>query len=134
MSILTTFVIGAIAGGVIKWQIDRYRGHQNQEQLRQDLIVAKAKISQLQTELETEASPASKAAPASKATPKDKLDQIKGIGPVFAQRLNQAGVLTLADLAELTPERVREIVSPGKAESIINPQDWITQARQLTGR
>ncbi len=128
MSILATFVIGALAGGVIKWQVDRYRGRQNQEQLRQDLIAAKAKISQLQTELEVETSSASE------ATPKYKLNQIKGIGPVFAQRLNQAGVLTLDDLAELTPERVREIVSSGKAESIINPQDWITQARQLTGR
>ena len=61
----------------------------------------------------------------------DNLKRIKGIGPVFEARLNQAGIWTFADLAELTPEQIREIVSSGRAKNMIEPEEWIAQARQL---
>ena len=61
----------------------------------------------------------------------DDLKRIKGIGRVFEARLNQAGISTFADLAELTPEQIREIVSEGKVENMIEPEEWIAQARQL---
>ena len=37
----------------------------------------------------------------------DELRQVKGIGPVFAKRLHQAGIHTLADLAGSTAEQIR---------------------------
>lgn len=59
----------------------------------------------------------------------DSLEQIRGIGTSFAKRLNDAGVYTYAQLAELTPDRVREIVAAKKWHKI-DPESWIAEAKQ----
>lgn len=63
-------------------------------------------------------------------TAMDPLETIKGIGPVFAKRLNQAGILTFRDLAEKSPEQLAEIVQ-AKQWQAVEIQAWITQAEQL---
>lgn len=69
-------------------------------------------------------------APAGRVAPDD-LEIINGIGPVFARRLQEAGVRTFAELAATSPERLLEIVrsSPGLAD----PDSWRAQAAQLMG-
>jgi len=59
----------------------------------------------------------------------DDLTRIDGIGPVFAQRLNAAGIRTFAQLAALTPEQVADIIG-WPAERVIRSQ-IIGQARAL---
>ena len=59
------------------------------------------------------------------------LQQIKGIGPKYAQKLSDAGISTLADLANSTPEQLHEIVHARGATARYD--DWIAQARALTG-
>ena len=57
----------------------------------------------------------------------DDLQQIDGIGPTYARRLQEGGILTFADLAAAAPDRVKEISgvrSEGMAES------WINEARE----
>ena len=60
----------------------------------------------------------------------DRLEAIKGIGPVFAKRLNTAGVFTYRDLASREPEQLIEIVKarPGQIGEI---KEWIEQAKML---
>ncbi|MEE8304279.1 MAG: hypothetical protein V3S24_17820, partial [Candidatus Tectomicrobia bacterium] len=54
----------------------------------------------------------------------------RGIGPIYAERLKEAGIMTFAALTALTPERIREIVTTKDgSEPLIDPQDWIVQAR-----
>lgn len=66
--------------------------------------------------------------------PRDDLKLIKGIGPVLERRLNELGIRTLADLAALSPERVKEIDAaidfPGRVER----ERWIEQAKELLAR
>lgn len=59
----------------------------------------------------------------------DDLEIVVGIGPVFARRLQEAGVRTFADLAATSSERLLAIVraSPGLAD----PDSWREQAAQL---
>lgn len=59
----------------------------------------------------------------------DDLEIVVGIGPVYARRLNEAGVRTFADLAATSSERLLEIVraSPGLAD----PDSWREQAARL---
>ncbi len=59
------------------------------------------------------------------------LQQIKGIGPKYAQKLADAGITSLADLANSTPEQLHEIVHARGATARYD--DWIAQARALTG-
>ena len=60
----------------------------------------------------------------------DRFEYIEGIEPVFVRRLNQAGILTYADLAVQPPERVQAIISPDKPRDL-PVHDWIAQARAL---
>jgi predicted flap endonuclease-1-like 5' DNA nuclease len=63
----------------------------------------------------------------------EQLERIRGIGKVIAERLRAAGVRTLADLAELDPERARTI-SGLKQGQLGDPAGWIAQARELVNR
>ncbi|HOU40621.1 MAG TPA: DUF4332 domain-containing protein, partial [Promineifilum sp.] len=56
----------------------------------------------------------------------DDLTQIKGIGPAFAQRLTAAGYTTYADIANATPDALREATH---APAIADPDEWIAGAR-----
>lgn len=58
---------------------------------------------------------------------KDRLEEIEGIGPVYAKRLNDAGIFSFAQLAEQSADRVREIINPEEWQKI-EPESWIAQA------
>jgi hypothetical protein len=55
------------------------------------------------------------------------LEEIKGIGPVFANRLNDAGINTFAALASTSPEEIQEITGVTRWD----PADWIAEAKRL---
>lgn len=59
----------------------------------------------------------------------DDLTEISGIGPTYAQRLNEAGVVNYEQLAGLSPQRVREILHISEWQG--DPEQWISQAREL---
>jgi polyhydroxyalkanoate synthase len=61
---------------------------------------------------------------------KKQVEIVRGIGPTYARRLHEAGVHSLNDLAELTAERVAELVGL-KTWQRANPQAWIDEAREL---
>jgi len=129
MGIITSFLMGVVVGGVATWQFDRLkRGSTTGKQWVSD------KIDRLKGQPAEAPDNAAQPPEAQvKSTPKNSspLLQIKGIGPVFATRLNRAGIFSLADLAALTPERILEIVAEDRTENLADPQDWINQARNL---
>lgn len=65
---------------------------------------------------------------------KDDLKEIKGIGPVYEERLNELGIFTFSQVSKLTDE-AREAVEdltgfPGRVER----ENWIGQAKELMNR
>ena len=61
----------------------------------------------------------------------DDLEAINGIGPVYAGRLQTAGIETFAQLAELTPDRIQEIIGSIRSGHMIEAEKWIAEARQF---
>jgi predicted flap endonuclease-1-like 5' DNA nuclease len=59
------------------------------------------------------------------------LKRIKGIGPALERRLNELGVHTLAQLAELSPAEVERINAKLDFPGRIQRERWIEQARDL---
>jgi len=57
------------------------------------------------------------------------LQKVKGIGPTYARKLADAGIVTLEDLAAATPEQLHEIIQA--RGGIARYEDWIRQAREL---
>ena len=64
---------------------------------------------------------------------RDPLIDVNGIGPVYQQKLFDAGVFSFAQLAAMTPERLREIVSPQSWQEI-EPELWIVEAREFAAQ
>lgn len=57
----------------------------------------------------------------------DKLERIRGIGPVFAGRLRGAGIMTFAQLAGHTAGELQEITGATSHDQ----DEWIAEARGL---
>lgn len=133
---LTAGVVGGGAAGVgaTRYQVNRVKDELNEQvaqtaaaqaektSLENALATAKATLNELQDRLAGQTAP---------PVVQENLEQIKGIGRVFAQRLNAAGIYTMADLATQTPERLQEIIGTSRAATMVQPADWIQQARQL---
>ena len=62
----------------------------------------------------------------------DDLTRIKGIGPVFAERLRQAGIDSFAAVAVASPDALRNAVKAAAWQNV-DPESWIEEARQLSG-
>lgn len=60
----------------------------------------------------------------------DDLKVIQGIGPAYAQRLNEAGISTFYDLATSEPEDTAK--RTGLSISLVSK--WIDQANELEGK
>jgi predicted flap endonuclease-1-like 5' DNA nuclease len=63
----------------------------------------------------------------------DDLQLIRGIGPEIEHRLNQAGITTFAQLAQLTPADLENILGVA-IKRLANEQDLIDQARQYASQ
>jgi predicted flap endonuclease-1-like 5' DNA nuclease len=60
----------------------------------------------------------------------DELAAIKGIGRIYQWKLRDGGLNSYAQLAQTTPERIREILDV-PAWRKIEPESWIEQAKAL---
>lgn len=126
---------GLIIGWVVEWIIDWrfWRQEQNvsvdeESRLRRELEAARLEINRLQTQVNAPTSPAPVSASMSAPARPDHLQDVNGIGQVYAKRLNDAGVYTFAQLSDLSVERLREIIQPQEWQSL-DFASWITQAR-----
>jgi predicted flap endonuclease-1-like 5' DNA nuclease len=63
----------------------------------------------------------------------DDLTAIKGIGPVISKRLNQAGIYTYEQLADLTLDEFEEALG-NLLERFINERSILRQARDLADK
>jgi len=63
-------------------------------------------------------------------TTNDDLKKIEGVGPKIAQILNEAGIMTFAQLADKTAEQIKDILEEaGPRYNIHNPSSWPAQAK-----
>lgn len=151
MTVYTGIIIGLIAGWLIEWLIDwqfwRKGDNNNDAGLQTRFNDTDSRLKQLQLDLtekqdllgraemeiddlKAQLSQAFSRAATVIIKEKDDLEDIIGIGPAFARRLNKAGVVTFAELAALSPARIREIIAPAEWQKI-EPEYWIEQSLKL---
>jgi predicted flap endonuclease-1-like 5' DNA nuclease len=63
----------------------------------------------------------------------DPLIDIDGIGPVYQQKLYDAGVVSFDQVAAMHPERLRSVVAPNAVFNL-DTTPWIEEARRFGGR
>jgi predicted flap endonuclease-1-like 5' DNA nuclease len=64
-----------------------------------------------------------------KTLPADDLKKISGIGPKIAGVLQDAGITTFTQLAEMQPVEIKEVLDKANIR-LANPETWPEQARQ----
>jgi predicted flap endonuclease-1-like 5' DNA nuclease len=67
--------------------------------------------------------------PVVQASEPDDLTRIEGIGPKFAEMLQSAGITTFAQLADLTAERIIEIIRSAGGRKAASMETWAEQAK-----
>jgi predicted flap endonuclease-1-like 5' DNA nuclease len=72
--------------------------------------------------------PGAPPSPVAEAAPDD-LTAIRGIGPGMKERLNQAGIYTFAQIAQSTPDALRELL--GDAGRLAKVESWIDQVHDM---
>ena len=137
MRAFKVFIFGLLYGWFIKFAIDRiYRGNKI-EDIRHENVSLKEYVRSLETQLQSKSLESisvtrtvAQPRPMQTAKAKDDLKQIRGIGPATEKKLNDAGINTFADLAQLTRNQLQNIL--GSSQRIAQSAgNFITQAKKL---
>jgi len=122
MNIAIALVLGLLIGWLIEWVIDWFYWRRPRLQPAQKT----APLSAITAPQKTERSKTPPAHP-------DDLIAIKGIGPVISKRLNQSGIYTYEQLADLTLDEFEEALGD-LLQRFINERSILRQARELADK
>ena len=144
MRAFKVFIFGLLYGWFIKVAFDRIYGGNEIEEVRNENASLKEYIRTLESQLQSkpvkvspvQVAPAqptpAQPAPVPTENRKDDLQQIRGIGPVIEKKLNNAGIMTYADLARLSPQELENIL--GNTRRLVQEAELIKQAKKLAGQ
>ena len=119
--------IGALGGGALGWN------YMHNRPTAERSVTVDAETADDVADGEQPAEPVTVSEPvALEPGAADDLEAIAGIGPVYADRLRMAGIQTYAQLAEITPEHIHEIIGPVRSGSMAVAESWIAEAQALT--
>ena len=123
---LTGLLLGTILAAAIWYWQKSTSAEDGALEVLDRLAVAEARLQAMREQME--ASPGETSVPEAAAPPVDDLQQIDGIGPTYARRLREAGIITVADLAAADPQQVQQLSA---ARSLDAAAAWIAAAQEL---
>ena len=116
MNIAIALVLGILIGWLIEWVIDWFYWRRPRQEPSGESAANPVPTQRIRY--------------ASPPADEDDLVAIKGIGPVIAKRLNQAGIYKFEQLAELTLDEFEEALGD-LLQRFINERSILRQAREL---
>ena len=122
MNIAIALVLGLLIGWLIEWVIDWFYWRR-----------PRSEPSQKPAEIPTITAPQKTVRSGTPPASPDDLIAIKGIGPVISKRLNQAGIYTYEQLADLTLDEFEEALGD-LLQRFINERSILRQARELADK
>ena len=130
MTVVAMFVVGLLIGWLAEWAIDWYywRGRigrvaDENTGLREQLASLKRKKNPVRL--------SAKNIPIIDADGNDNFQAIKGVGPVFAKRLNDAGVLTFEKLSQMKSGQLEEILGTLYKRFFSKQETILAQAKEF---
>jgi len=142
MKAIGAFLLGLFTGWLVKTMVadadlrQRIQAFANENSYLQDRIRSlevQTKPKSLETKSLTRSvtQVVEQSGPIQTGTREDDLKRIKGVGPAIEKRLNDAGIYTFAEIAQLTPEELQERLGNTKLISI-STDNLIAQAKKLS--
>ena len=143
MNIFAALVLGLLIGWLIEWIIDWFYWRarmrpiaEENAKLAQENSDLRGRIAVLETKANRR-SQLAKTKPIRDRAGKDNLQAIRGVGPVIARRLNDSGIYTFEEMAQLTPDELEEILGalikkffPGEEKMISQAKEFAQQKAQ----
>lgn len=133
MNIIAFFILGVLVGWIIEWVLDWFywRGriakasNENEKLQKRIISLEEALNKKPDTSITT---------PLINRRGQDNLQAINGIGPVFAKRLNEAGIHTFEQLSQLPPEKMEKILGTLYKRFFSEDNTIIAQAKEFANQ
>lgn len=129
MNVLAALVLGLLIGWLAEWVIDWVYWRNRIRPVAEENAQLKDQIKSLEARKNKRSSDKSRSI--TKKEGKDNLQAIKGIGPVFSQRLNEAGITTFEQLARLKPGQLEEILGELYRRFFSKQETILAQAKEF---
>jgi len=130
MNVVAMFVLGLLIGWLAEWAIDWYYWRGRLRSIASENTNLKERL----TSLEAKKTPrllSAKNIPLTNADGTDNFQAIKGIGPVFAKRLKESGVVTFEQLSRLKSKQLEEILGPLYKRFFSKQEKILAQAKEF---
>jgi predicted flap endonuclease-1-like 5' DNA nuclease len=128
MNIAAAILLGLFIGWLVEWVIDWLYWRGRTRDIAGENLNLRERIAALEEELSIDIT----AITDQKGN--DNLQAIKGIGPVFAKRLNEAGVHTFEHVSRLTPGEMEEILGTLFKRFFAKENAILAQAKEFAQR
>ena len=130
MNVVAMFILGLLLGWLAEWAIDwvYWRGHI--QRVASENTSLKDRITALETKKNRRVL-SSKNVPLRNKDGSDNFQAIKGIGPVFAKRLKDAGVTTFEQLSKLKSRQMEEILGTLYKRFFSKQETILAQAKEF---
>lgn len=130
MNVIAMFVLGLLVGWLAEWVIDWYYWRGRVYNAASENANLKERISSLETE-RIQRFKLDKGMVLTDKAGRDNLEAIKGIGPVYARRLREAGINTFEQLSQLTRGQLGEMLGERYRRLFSNQETILAQAKDF---
>ena len=130
MNVVAMFVLGLLIGWLAEWAIDWAYWRGRIQHVTAENTDLKKQITSLEAR-KAEPIRSAKNVPLVGKDGHDNFQAIKGIGPVFARRLKEAGVTTFKQLSELKSNQLEEVLGTLYKRFFSKQEIILTQAKEF---
>jgi predicted flap endonuclease-1-like 5' DNA nuclease len=130
MNGVAIFVLGLLIGWLAEWALDWYYWRGRIRGIASENTNLKERITSLEAR-KNQRLLSAKNLPLTDADGKDNFQAIKGVGPVFAKRLKEAGVTTFDQLSQLKSNQLEEILGTLYKRFFSKQETILAQAREF---
>ena len=130
MNIIAMFVLGLFLGWLAEWALDWYYWRGRLNRAANENAILQQRI----TSLEAKKNPiplSAKKVPIVDADGNDNFQAIKGIGPVYAKRLKEAGILTFEQLSRMTSKQLEDVLGALYKRFFSREEQILAQAKEF---
>ena len=133
MDAFAWLVLGVLIGWLIEWAIDWFYWRSRMHRLATENVDLGERIRSVVAQ-RNQMLRSPKNIPLVDANGKHNLHAIKGIGPVYARRLNEAGVTTFEQLSQLRSKQLEAILGTLYKRVFSKEEKILSQAREYAGQ
>jgi predicted flap endonuclease-1-like 5' DNA nuclease len=130
MNTVAMVILGLLIGWFAEWAIDWVYWRGRIREIAAENTTLKERITALEAK-KNQRLLSAKNVPLTDANGNDNFQAIKGIGPVFAKRLKDAGVVTFEQLSRLKPRQMEEILGTLYKRFFSKQEKILAQAKEF---